>query len=335
MTQRVMVRLSRLVVLTILIATLGACAQEQEPFTEAQISERYGDVEQVFVQEPVEFTNQPYSFMGPSSIEDLLNVIPPNSFVFYGFAPEDEHPLDDVLCEGMFDNISPAPELPMVVEGVVTLHPRYFIKPTFCGEDERYYGSYLIQDSTGGIMVFKDSRIADFQMGDRVRLNVRGLYSSFDTPAVLAHDPAEVLESDQPIYYEEVDRELEITDIGKVKRFTGKVGPGGLPTNQNFNEMCLVRPEDDSPERCGKFCTVNTAETACASENCVEDFPGAGTGRCAREDGYWLVSLDREIGQRQPRIIEEGDVIEVTGPVVDSFGLSFLIARWGQLRFIE
>ncbi len=326
---------SRVVAAIAILMFLSSCAAESDPFTEPQIDERYGDVEQVYVKEVVDFTDQNYSFAGPDSIEELLNVIPPDAFVFYGFAPEDEHPMDDVPCEGRFDNISPAAELPMVVEGVVTLHPRFFIKPEFCGEDERYYGSYIIQDSTGGILVFKDSRVADFMMGDRVRLRVRGLFKAFDTTAVLAHDPAEIIETEQPIYYEEIDRELELSDIGKVLRFTGKVGPGGRPTNQNFNEMCLVRPDDNLDEICGKFCTINTQEADCESNVCVPDFNGASTGRCERAGGYWLVSLDREIGQRQPRIIEEGDVLQVTGPILDSFGLSFLIARWGQIEFVE
>ena len=65
--------------------------------------------------------------------------------------------------------------LPMTVEGIVTTYPRYFQKKLVCGEDERFYGSYFLQDSTGGILVLRDSRIANFTFGDRVRLKVRGI----------------------------------------------------------------------------------------------------------------------------------------------------------------
>lgn len=324
--------LKRLGVALALIALCAACDDSTDPFTDAQIEARYGGPPTTtHVEEFVAFTDEPYSFTGDSSIQELLDVIP-DAPVYYGYAPGDEFPTDEP-CEGRFDNIFEASELPMVVEGVVTLHPRFFIKPEFCGEDERYYGSYFIQDSSGGIMVFRDSRIADFMMGDRVRIRVRGLFKSFDTRTVLAHDPAEIVSTGNPIYYEEIDRELDLSDIGKVRRFTGKVA--GLPTNSNFNEMCLVRPEDDSDEECAKYCEINTAEADCLSGVCVPDFNGASSGRCERDGGYWLVSLDREIGQRQPRIIEKGDIIEVTGPIFDSFGIKFLVARWGQFRFID
>ena len=149
----------------------------------------------------------------------------------------------------------------------------------------------------------------------------------------MIHDPEEIISIDQPIHYEEVDRELTNDDVGKTLRFTGKVN--GLPTNTNFNEMCLVREEDTSDEECGKPCRVSNGTDDCETQVCVPDFNGAATGRCSRDMGYWLVSLDREIGQRQPVILEKGDVVTVTGPIINSFGIKFLTMRWGQIQIQE
>ncbi len=372
-----------LLIHALLLCAFG-CGAPDDPFSQSEQDDLYGEVESTYVQEVVDYTSDEYTFDSPTPIAELAALVPgvyvnpcssgqckdadtesitcntmtnpscdgvcvgsssttPETCTlpepdpddgdtrWFGFAPDDRHSINGD-CDGFGTEVQYISELPAVIEGVVTLHPRYLQTVEFCGVDERYYGSYFIEDASGGIMVLKDSRIADFQMGDRVRINVRGMIRNFDQWAVLLNDPEEIVEFGQPIHYEEIDRPLEGTDFGKTLRFTGKVGPGGLPTNQNFNEMCLVRVDDTLDEECAKFCLSNDD---CASGNCVYAFSGATNGICERPGGFWLASLDREIGQRQPRIIKEGDVIQITGPIANAFGIKFLVARWGQMIFQE
>ena len=252
------------------------------------------------VQEPIAFTATNYTFTGPDSIAQLKAIIPTDQFVWHGFAPMDRFPVEGD-CEADRNGvqmISVAPELPMVIEGIVTLHPRYFQKRTICGQDERFYASYFLQDSTGGIVILKDSRIEDFTYGARVRMRVRGVvHNAFGVgappfQAVLIHDQQEIISLNNPIYYEPTEQPFGVADIGKVKRFTGRIIKEA--TNNNFNEMLLEHPTDPSIT--------------------------------------WLVSLDRELGQRSPELCQ-GDTVTLTGPVFDSFGLRAIIASLGQIEF--
>jgi len=163
-----------------------------------------------------------------------------------------------------------------------------------------------------------------------VRLRVRGLMKYFDTKAVLVYDQEEVIERDFGVPYRVLTGPITLDDVGRVGRVTGKVS--GLPTNTNFNEMCLVGLNDTSEEACAKACKTSTD---CLSETCTFPSANALSGTCEREGGYWLVSLDKEIGQRQPRIIEAGQKLEITGPVVNSFGLKLLVSRFGQVKFLD
>ena len=82
----------------------------------------------------------------------------------------DPYPLGDRRAHGedcspiaAFENVvTEVSELPATIEGVVTHHPRLLRSPRFCAGEDRFYGSYYIQDETGGILVYKDSRVADF-----------------------------------------------------------------------------------------------------------------------------------------------------------------------------
>ena len=49
--------------------------------------------------------------------------------------------------------------LPFEIEGVVTAHPRYYFKTSGCDwdSDEKYYGSFFIQDATGAKISIEDS----------------------------------------------------------------------------------------------------------------------------------------------------------------------------------
>lgn len=275
---------------------LGGCVETQSG---ADPGEFYDPGSRVEVSEPIAFTDVPYDFTGPTPIATLLGLFPTNDFVWYGLASDSPYSHSGNCDPSRTQPTVPKllTELPATIEGVVTLHPRYFQKITVCGSDERYYGSYILQDSSGGILVLKDSRIADFDYGDRVRLRVRGIVKYFETRAVLVYDEEEVLtdfRSPEPIYYEEVTSNFVASHSGKVVRVRGRVI--GEPDNQNFNEMKLESL----------------------------DTPGV----------EWIVSIDKELGNRgvSPKL---GESIEVTGPVLDSYGLRIFVASLGQLEWIN
>lgn len=284
----------------------SACGAPDEPAED--LDERYGSVSTTSTEEPVAFTSTPYDFEGPTPLADLAALIGAGN-TWYGVSPDIDYPVSGT-CDEFGAEVQTVPELPVTVEGIVTLHPRYFIKPAFCGSDERYYGSYFIEDASGGFMVFRDARIAPFTFGDRVRFEVHGLTKYFDTTAVNMMSDFEVVSRGNEVYFEDAtDRELSTTDIGKTVRIRGEVVVP--PTNYNFNQMCLV-PEGGDPSRCDPRCI---AQVQCR--------------------GKLLVSVDREIGQRNPAPLEPGDLVEVTGPVINSFGLQVLVMRIGQIHFVE
>lgn len=276
----------------------AGCAERDEVQDPA---DRYGEAEYGEVTEEIAFTSEAYDFTGDLSIGALRGLIPADPFFWIGLAEGQEYPVPGD-CDPQFGGNELTPvalsELPAEIEGVVTLHPRYFMKVTVCGTEERYYGSYIIQDGTTGIAVLKDSRIAAFDVGDRVRIRVRSVMKNFSNLAVLGYDMEEVLttpETREPIYYEELTRGFdEALDLYEVRRIEGIVEMEA--TNQNFNEMRVRSTED--------------------------------------EDVSWLVSLDRELGNRgvAPK---EGSRVRITGPVVESFGLRILIGNLGLLEVLE
>lgn len=316
--------------LALILAITTGCGAESDPATPAEMRASFGEGTTTYVEEHVEFLDSPLDFQGQTAIADLTDdIIPASANVWYGMSADSPFPQAD-NCDERHNSVETINALPTHVEGIVTLQPRYFQKISFCSSDERFYGSYFIEDQTGGILVLKESRVEDFKMGDRVKLRVRGLMKYFDTKAILVSDQEELVESDYGVPYKTITGPLSEGDVGQVGRIVGKVG--GLPTNTNFNEMCLVGLNDTSDEACGKVCRSNND---CASGTCTFATQSALSGICEREGGYWLVSLDKEIGQRQPRIIKTGDELEITGPVVNSFGLKMLVLRFGQIKFLE
>lgn len=282
---------------------LGAmsCAETGEPIDRNDPNEfDVVTVDQIGVEEPIAYTATNYSFTGPNTMAELNALFdkkPPMDFNYYALEPGSPYPIADNCTPyntRFPTKIVTEAELPMTVEGIVTTYPRYFQKKLVCGEDERFYGSYFLQDSTGGILVLRDSRIADFTFGDRVRLKVRGIlggqFDNVPTRAVLIGE-AEVVSKANPIYYEQTEERFAVGDIGKVKRIKGIITLE--PTNFNFNEMALKHPTE----------------------------PGVA----------WSVSLDRELGQRRPKL-RLGDTVEITGPVLDSFGLRMVIYSMGQFN---
>lgn len=278
-------------------ALLAGCSEQLGPQDPTQF---YGQAQEAEVEEPVPFTDQNYDFTGPTPISDVEALVPGDEFVWYGLAPGDPYPhgderVSDGECVGGFGNkIAALDELPATIEGIVTLKPRYFQKVSVCDQDQRFYGSFFIQDESGGMLVLNDSRIEEFDFGSRVRLRVRGLMTSFDQPSVVVFDEVEVLEPDTTydIYYEEISRDFEPADVGRVRRIEGTVSQE--PTNNNFNEL-----------------------------------------KIAGDDGAtWLVSLDRELGNRGVEI-NEGDRLVLTGPVINSFDLRLIVSAKGQIRRVD
>lgn len=303
------------------IAALGAaiigCGTPEEPAS--SLEPRYGTVSATSTVEPVAYTDVPYDFTGATSIEDLYGIINDeltgNARVWFGTAPSAPFPFSGA-CDRFGTTIATVDALPVEIEGIITLHPRYFQNLAICQSEERFYGSYFIEDSTGGILVQKDSRIADFRMGDRVKLTVNTVMFNFGAYGVLGRVGESVVSRDHEIFAEYIgERNLAPTDIGKTVTVRRELASDA--TNYNFSEMCLI-PEGGEAFLCSQACIAN--------EQCTSQTSPARP---------LLVSLDREIEQRDPLVFEIGDVLEITGPVTDSFGLRILVARAGQISFVE
>lgn len=240
------------------------------------------------VMEPVAFTDVPYDFpaAGAPGIADL--VVPPDFETLFG--PDDMPPAG---CSDWGTDDS----LPMEIEGVVTAHPRVYIKLDGCvpsgsdvDSDEKYYGSYFIQDNTGGRFVLGDSKVAHFDMGDHIRLRVRGMRTNFGQVMIAAHDVTDIERGPMPIYYEQTDQEFTEADDGKVMRVVG---------------------------------TVNRE---------MDTFGAFGiTGDNLQE---WEVGLDSELNRRGVSY-PIGARIQVTAPVQNSFGLHLVVMRVGQVEMLD
>jgi len=200
-------------ILLVLVAACEARDEGEDP------SGWYDWGEDYFVTEPVEYTTDNYDFpaKGGYGIADMQGpIFPAGSSTKFG--------PDEVLPQGSCYFATDA-DLPVELEGIVTVHPRFYFKTSGCdyGSDEKYYGSYFIQDATGGIFVLGDSKVAHFDIGDRVRMKVRGARTSFDLDMVYAHDILEVDRGPYPIYYQEPTGRLGDQHIGEVQRVTGVV----------------------------------------------------------------------------------------------------------------
>lgn len=171
------------------------------------------------VSEPVLFTDENYDFTGETPISDL-----PLPGDFETLFSREDLP-EESACEGWVSS----DDLPAEIEGIVTVLPRFYFKTGGCqpsqdiDSDEKYYGSYFIQDSSGGYFVLGDSKVADFDMGDRVRLKVRAVKESFDQTMIAAHDVLEITYGPEPIYYEMAAGPLGPEHVSRVMRAEGVV----------------------------------------------------------------------------------------------------------------
>ncbi|MEQ1503211.1 MAG: hypothetical protein ABMB14_13325 [Myxococcota bacterium] len=171
------------------------------------------------VSEVVAFTDVPYDFTGDVPIADLPV---PGDFQTI-FDPADQ-PANGDCADWVTNN-----GLPAEITGIVTLLPRYYFKTSGCvpdqtvDSDEKFYGSYFIQDATGGQFVLGDSKVTHFDMGDRVTLKVRALKESFDQTMIQVHDVVEIQRGPEPVYYEEVGGELGPEHVSRTVRVSGVV----------------------------------------------------------------------------------------------------------------
>ena len=301
------------------IATAG-CGDQQGP---QDPSKFYELAEETEVEDPIGFTDQNYDFTGDTPISKIHELFNTSEQVWYGVLGDEGYPMGsgealydpddpnstraDGECDDYGNIVEKVADEPMQIEGVVTLHPRYFQKVSVCGQDQRFYGSFFLQDAsscaegsddctedqTGGILVLRDGRVTGFSYGDRVSLRVRAIMTSFGQPAVLMYDQEEVVEPGNvyDVYYETLDREFEISDASEVRRIEGTIT--SEPTSDNFNELVL---EGDN-------------------------------------GSVWTVSIDRELANRGLDL-QNGDRVQLTGPVINSYGLNLLIASKGQIEHL-
>ena len=278
-------------------------------------SDWYSEGAPLDVEEPVEFTDVPYDFTGEVPIAELPR---PGDFETW-FGEGDVPP-------GGCTDWSTTSELPAVIEGIVTIHPRYYIKVNGCTPDdfavdneEKYYGSYFVQDASGGFFVLGDSKVAHFDMGDRVRINVRGIKEHFDSVMISAHDVVEVTRGPEPIYYRTVDdRLLGDADVGEVVRVEGTVATEAT----TFGEVFL--------------CTGADPDTSLAPDPSRRDdlIP-----RCAhksvRDPLWYKVQIDVELSRRGLRF-DPGARLQVTGPVPLAFSdYPVVVMRVGQVTVLD
>ena len=265
------------------------------------------------VEEPLSFTIADYEFTGDTPIAEVPK---PDDFETW-FSPDDP---PDGDCSGWRTSDT----LPVEITGIVTLHPRWYIKVSGCrpegdndvDSDEKYFGSYFVEDSSGGYFVLGDSRVAQFDMGEQVTLRVRAVKEFFGMTMISAHDVLDVQRGPQPISYERVvDRLLGEGDLSKVVRVEGVVAaPMG-----GFGEIYL--------------CTGDSPDTT------IVDLDGDPTPACfvgrSEESPAYKVALDVEL-QRRGVDLPVGSRFAVTGPVQFSFSVHQVnVIRVGQLEPLE
>jgi len=171
------------------------------------------------VDESLVFTQESYSFPASSGdgIGTLIDSVFPASSWGISASADDQFP------SGSSCDSEVTADLPFEIEGRVTLHPRYYFKSSSCDGDEKYYGSFFIEDSTGGIFVLGDTKVSHFSMGDHVRLRVRAVKTTFDLNMVYGHDVLEITRGPEPIHYELQEEAFDLPDVGLVKRVEGTV----------------------------------------------------------------------------------------------------------------
>jgi len=208
-----------------------------QPYRPAEDTETWFDPgSSLNVEEPIAFTETNYAF--PTDPNDGIasfgDTVFPVAAWSTAFGPDDQWPTGS-SCESVLEN-----DLPAVIEGVVTLHPRWYFKTHGCDDgDEKFYGSFFIQDGTGGLFVLGDTKVAHFDMGDRVRLRVRGVRTIYDLNVIYAYDLEEVTYGPEPIYAAPTDASLTLDDVGLVRSVSGTV----VTDSDTFGEFQIENDE--------------------------------------------------------------------------------------------
>lgn len=210
------------------VLALGACVPERD----AEDPSGWFDPGQAAdVEETVAFTDVNYDF--PANDADGLEAFIAAVYPVSSGAGADTVAFgaDDQYGSGNDCRSVVEPDLPFEVEGIVTAFPRFYFKTSGCDwdSDEKYYGSFFLQDRTGGLFVLGDTKVAHFGMGDRIKVRIRGAKTSYDLNMAYTYDLIDVLQYDVPIYYEEPTGPFSDmfasgdNPIGKVYRVTGTV----------------------------------------------------------------------------------------------------------------
>lgn len=290
----------------------------------------YDDGSDYDVTEPVAFTAEPYDIPArdddgiaklkadvfTSTFSNLGPYFPPGSGMdeaVSGCAYWIDQEPDPVDADATDTDVPPPSlKLPRTITGVVTSHPRVYRKIEGCNGDEKYYGSYWIEDRTGGLFVLGDSKVAHFDMGDTVTLSVRSMRRRYDIDMVYVHDVLEVQRGPRPIAYDEVDRPLTASQQSTTVRATGVV----VTEPTTFGEV-LVQLDGYSGE-----CAPTDERTRA---HCL------------------FVTIDQETSRRGVTL-RRGDHIQVTGPVSQTawFGptgvfnfYGIYVMRVGQLTWLD
>lgn len=258
------------------------------------------------VTEYIEFTDVNYDFPASDAagIGALEGTVFPVAEYQTAFGPDDQY--GTATCDTVTDN-----DLPTDVEGIVTIHPRYYFKTSGCdSDDEKFYGSFFIQDRTAGVFVLGDSKVAHFDQGDRVRIRVRGARTLFGLNTVVSYDVLKIERGPQAIYYREQTGAFAADDIGSVFRIRGVVVPNDEPRDDFFGTITVLY---------------------CPDTDYAFDDEG-GVWQCEANNGQkYKVGLDQELGKRAIKY-DLGSFIEVTGPVIYAYEeYSLVIMRVGQV----
>lgn len=296
--------------IALLPGLLFACAAERE---REDASQWYDGGSAYDVEEAIAFTTEPYGWTGETPIASIPR---PGDFETW-FAADDAPPTDECADWRTVDS------LPVEVEGIVTTYPRYYFKTTGCrpesdpaiDSDQKYYGSYFIQDDSGGMFVLGDSKVAHFDMGARVTLSVRATKEAFGLMMISAHDVVEVDRGPTPIYYEERTEPLTAADSYQVRRMTGTVGFTG-----DFGEvqLCLGEVDDDD------FDDINAGDDRADAQI-----------RCINEGRGFYAIIDSELQRRGVELLV-GEQVELTGPAFYSFSqYRLVLTRIGQIRWLD
>ena len=342
---------------------LLACSTETE--NRPTTAERWPEtVEQRSVEEPVTFASRDTGALyglpsgGNVSISDLINVLPSEDVArdapkFYSSAAQ------TLTCTN--GRTTTVDSLPMTVEGIVTIPGTYYIKVSVCDQEEKFYGSFAIEDDTGGILVLRDSRVAQVQPGDRVRMTVHTLViadnlGNINSRAILSYD-LEKLPEPSPVVFAERTDAFGVSDIGRTRRISGHILD--YPTNLNFSTM-VIGDQDipavdaDGSSVCGTYCRPSCSDLCVGSNTsdlCSERICPYlcslydAEDRSADADPIafleaqmpvcWVVGFNQEL-MRRGYDFRDAKRLQATGPVLQDYSsLTLTVEKLGQVEVLE